>query len=103
MAFDLLHLDGEDLTGLPWSSGSSSSTTFALSARRGATNGSYDDGDAVLGVRVEHGHEGVVAKRLDSPYLHGPASLHLARAEVACVGQETPPATARASGVTARH
>ena len=47
-------LDGLGLVGPAW-----------------ATNGSYDDGETLFAVCVEHGHEGVVAKRRDSLYLPG--------------------------------
>ena len=36
-----------------------------------ATNGWYCDGETLFAVCAEHHHEGVVAKRLDSPYLPG--------------------------------
>jgi ATP-dependent DNA ligase len=47
-------LDGLGLVGPAW-----------------ATNGWYCDGDTLFAVCAEHHHEGVVAKRLDSPYLPG--------------------------------
>jgi hypothetical protein len=36
-----------------------------------ATNSCHPDGDALFEVCVQQGYEGVVAKRLDSPYLPG--------------------------------
>jgi hypothetical protein len=47
----------------------------ARRARPGRTgvghHGWYCDGDTLFAVSAQHGHEGVVAKRLDSPYLPG--------------------------------
>lgn len=71
MVFDLLHLDGHDLTGLP------------LVDRRRLLDGVvepgpawrcsplHDDGEALLAAADEQGLEGVVAKRLDSTYQPG--------------------------------
>lgn len=74
LVFDLLHLDGHDLS------------TLALSARRQLleelveegpawrVTDQFDDGLALLDHVREAGLEGVVAKRLDSPYRAGARS-----------------------------
>lgn len=71
VVFDLLHLDGHDLTGLP------------LVDRRRLLDGVvepgpawrcspvHDDGQALLAAADQQGLEGVVAKRLDSTYQPG--------------------------------
>ncbi|MFN8079953.1 MAG: non-homologous end-joining DNA ligase [Kineosporiaceae bacterium] len=69
IAFDLLRLDGEDLTSQPWSRRrellagalTSSSPTWQLSPV-------YDDRDALVAATVEQELEGVVAKRRSSRY-----------------------------------
>jgi bifunctional non-homologous end joining protein LigD len=72
MAFDLLHLDGQDLTGLPLAERKRTLDGLHLVGPAWATNGWYEDeGDTLFQVCVELGHEGVVAKRLDAPYLPG--------------------------------
>jgi bifunctional non-homologous end joining protein LigD len=68
LAFDLLHLDGADLRGRPYEE------------RRAALEGltlppgwvvppAFSDGPATLAASIEHGLEGVVAKRLVSRYV----------------------------------
>lgn len=74
MAFDLLRLDGRDVTGLP------------LAERRellgGVELGSwqlpqvYDDGPLLHAATREQGLEGIVSKRRDSPYRPGQRSPH---------------------------
>jgi bifunctional non-homologous end joining protein LigD len=72
VTFDLLHLDGEDLTGLPLAERKRLLDDLHLVGPAWATNGWYPgEGDTLLHVCTELGHEGVVAKRLDSPYLPG--------------------------------
>lgn len=74
LAFDLLRLDGLDLTPLPWS------------ARREALEGlldgvpgvqvspAYPDGAGLLAATAAQGLEGVVSKRRSSPYREGERS-----------------------------
>lgn len=79
MAFDLLRLDGRDLTRLP------------LSQRRALLEGlvadgvvagawqipaTYDDGEMLLEATRQQGLEGIVSKRLDSRYEPGARSPH---------------------------
>ena len=72
VAFDLLHLDGQDLTGLPLVERKRQLDELHLVGPAWATNGWYQgDGDSLFQVCAELGHEGVVAKRLDAPYLPG--------------------------------
>jgi len=72
MAFDLLHLDGRDLTGRPLAERKRLLDELHLVGPAWATNAwNPGDGDTLFRVCVELGHEGVVAKRLDAPYLPG--------------------------------
>ena len=71
VAFDLRHLDGEDLTGRPLVERKSLLDELHLVGPAWATNGYYEDGDTLFEVCVQAGQEGIVAKRLDSTYLPG--------------------------------
>jgi bifunctional non-homologous end joining protein LigD len=73
VAFDLLHLDGQDLTSASLVERKQLLDDLHLVGPAWAVNGWYQDGDgeALFEVCVRLGHEGVVAKRLDSPYLPG--------------------------------
>jgi bifunctional non-homologous end joining protein LigD len=71
MAFDLLHLDGQDLTGLPLFERKRLLDDLHLVGPAWATNGWYPGEDTLFQVCTELGHEGVVAKKLDAPYLPG--------------------------------
>jgi bifunctional non-homologous end joining protein LigD len=72
VAFDLLHLDGKDLSGLPLIERKRLLDDLNLVGPAWITNGWYPgDGDSLFEVCVELGHEGLVAKRLDAPYLPG--------------------------------
>jgi bifunctional non-homologous end joining protein LigD len=72
VAFDLLHLDGQDLTGLPLVERKRLLDELHLVGPAWAVNGWYPgDGHTLYQVCSELGHEGVVAKRLDAPYLPG--------------------------------
>jgi bifunctional non-homologous end joining protein LigD len=72
IAFDLLQLDGQDLTGLPLGERKRLLDELHLVGPAWATNGFYPgDGDTLFKVCAELGHEGVVAKKLDAPYLSG--------------------------------
>lgn len=74
MVFDVLRVDGEDLTGLP------------LAERRARLGGlelggwqvpaAYDDGPMLLEATRQQGLEGVVSKRLDSRYTPDSRSPH---------------------------
>jgi bifunctional non-homologous end joining protein LigD len=72
ISFDLLHLDGQDLTALPLVERKRLLDELHLAGPAWATNGWHQgDGDTLFRVCSELGHEGVVAKRLDAPYLPG--------------------------------
>jgi bifunctional non-homologous end joining protein LigD len=75
MVFDLLRLDGEDLTGLP------------LAERRVRLEGllegapwqvpaTYDDGEMLHEATRQQGLEGIVSKRLSSTYVFGQRTPH---------------------------
>ena len=75
MVFDLLRLDGEDLTARPLSErrelleGLGLSGTWQVPA-------SYDDGAMLLDATLQQGLEGVVSKRLSSRYTFDARSPH---------------------------
>jgi bifunctional non-homologous end joining protein LigD len=72
IAFDLLHLDGQDLTGQTLVERKRLLDDLHLVGPAWATNGWYPgDGEELFQICAELGHEGVVAKRLDAPYLAG--------------------------------
>jgi bifunctional non-homologous end joining protein LigD len=72
VAFDLPHLDGEDLGARPLLERKRFLDDLQLVGPAWVVNGWYQgDGDQVFQVASDLGHEGVVAKRLDSPYLPG--------------------------------
>lgn len=75
MVFDLLRLDGRDLTGEP------------LDVRRDLLGGlgldgtwqvpaAYDDGAMLFDATLQQGFEGIVSKRRDSRYVYGERSPH---------------------------
>jgi bifunctional non-homologous end joining protein LigD len=70
--FDLLHLDGHDLTGLPFVERRRLLERLVAPDPRWRV-ASYTEGDGqdLLDAADEHGLEGVMAKRLDSPYEPG--------------------------------
>jgi bifunctional non-homologous end joining protein LigD len=71
VAFDLLRRYGVDLTGRPYVERRATLDRW-LDEKQGWTQSPYfDDGDATLAAAREHGLEGVVAKRLASPYRPG--------------------------------
>jgi bifunctional non-homologous end joining protein LigD len=72
VAFDLLHLDGQDVTALPLLERKRLLDELQLEGPAWATNGWHQgDGDTLFTVCSELALEGVVAKRLDAPYLPG--------------------------------
>jgi bifunctional non-homologous end joining protein LigD len=73
--FDLLHLDGETLMGLPYSERRERLEALALHGAAWQTPAHRGgQGGALLAATAELGVEGVVAKRLDSPYEPGKRS-----------------------------
>jgi bifunctional non-homologous end joining protein LigD len=75
MIFDLLRLDGVDLTALPYAQRRARLDALDLSGERWLVPPSFSDGAATVAAVRELGLEGVVAKRLDSPYRAGVRSL----------------------------
>jgi bifunctional non-homologous end joining protein LigD len=72
VAFDLLRLDGQDLTGRPLVERKRLLDELQLIGPAWVTNCWHPgDGQTLFQVCVELGHEGVVAKRLDAAYLAG--------------------------------
>ena len=70
--FDLLHLDGESLLGLPYEERREQLAGLGLDGVNWQTPSFHrGDGEAMLGLSLERGLEGIVAKKLDSPYRPG--------------------------------
>jgi hypothetical protein len=82
VAFDLLYFDGQDLTGRRLVERKRLLNDLALVGPAWASNGWYPEGDTLFEVCIQQGHEGVVAKRLDSVYLPGQPCPNLAEAQV---------------------
>lgn len=80
MVFDLLALDGEDLTGLAWAERRARLEDLAGPDGLGATGwqvpAAYDDGAMLLEATRTQGLEGVVSKRRDSRYAFERRSPH---------------------------
>jgi bifunctional non-homologous end joining protein LigD len=74
-AFDLLHCGDEDLMPRPFTERRSCLEALALAGPTWATSPSFPgQGQATYDAAEARGFEGVVAKRLDSPYLAGQRS-----------------------------
>ncbi|MEA2193435.1 MAG: bifunctional non-ous end joining protein LigD, partial [Solirubrobacteraceae bacterium] len=72
VAFDLLWLDGHPLYDLPYEQRRARLRELGLQGAHWQTpDHVVGDGEAVLAASLANGLEGVVAKRLDSPYLPG--------------------------------
>ena len=71
MAFDLLRLDGVDLTSQPLSQRRAALEGIALSGPSVQVPPTYGDGTALRAATLEQGLEGVVSKRLSSGYRPG--------------------------------
>ncbi len=70
--FDLLHYDGEDLFERPYERRRELLESLGLDGESWHTPAAHlGDGAALLGASAEQGLEGIVAKRLDSPYRPG--------------------------------
>lgn len=74
LVFDVLRLYGVDLTDRPYSERRATLERLALSGPHWTVPPAFDDGPATLQASAEQGLEGVVAKRLDSPYRPGTRS-----------------------------
>lgn len=73
-AFDLLYLDGQDLTGRPFWARRELLDTRGLADWPLAVTPTYEDGAALLEAVRVRGLEGIVAKARMSPYLQGKKS-----------------------------
>lgn len=72
MIFDVLHLDGHDLTGLPYIERRAVLDELGLAGPFWNVPGSYvGEGDSLLGCARLHQLEGIVAKRLEAVYEPG--------------------------------
>ena len=71
VVFDLLHLDGHDLTALPLADRRRLLEQMLEPSVSWRCSPVHDDGATLLAVAQERGLEGVVAKRADSPYEPG--------------------------------
>lgn len=73
MVFDLLRLDGEDLTGLSWTERRVRLEELAEEGGLGSWQvpGTYDDGRLLHQATLAQGLEGIVSKRRDARYLPG--------------------------------
>jgi bifunctional non-homologous end joining protein LigD len=71
MIFDLLEHDGTDLTALPYADRRARLDALGLGGPSWMVPPSFTDGPATDAAARENGLEGVLAKRLDGPYLPG--------------------------------
>ncbi|WP_018720704.1 non-homologous end-joining DNA ligase [Salinispora fenicalii] len=74
LVFDLLRLDGVDLTGYPWQRRRAVLDELGLAGPRWAVPPTFSDGSATFHAAGEHGLEGVMAKRVGSVYRPGTRS-----------------------------
>lgn len=71
LVFDLLAIDGSDLTGLPLAERRTTLEGLGLDADAWQVPPTYDDGELILAAAEQQGLEGVVSKRRDSRYHPG--------------------------------
>jgi bifunctional non-homologous end joining protein LigD len=71
VVFDILHLDGHDLTTLPWRDRRRLLDQAVEPGVRWRPSPVHDDGVELLAAATERLLEGIVAKRVDSPYVPG--------------------------------
>jgi bifunctional non-homologous end joining protein LigD len=76
MVFDLLRLDGRDLTGLPLAERRALLESLDLGASTWQVPQVYDDGEMLFEATLQQGLEGVVSKRLTSRYVFDSRSPH---------------------------
>ena len=76
MAFDVLRLDGRDLTGEPLEKRRATLRDLGLADTSWQVPDAYDDGAMLLEATRQQGLEGVVSKRRDSRYEFGARSPH---------------------------
>src|SRR5687767_245511 len=75
MVFDLMRLDGEDLTMLPLSERRARLADLGLGGSW-QVPAAYDDGTMLFDATLQQGLEGIVSKRLSSRYTFGARSPH---------------------------
>jgi len=80
MTFDLLRLYGVDLCARSWSDRRSTLERLELGGRRWQTPPTFADGASLHAATKEQGLEGIVSKRVDSPYVPGQRSPHWLKA-----------------------
>lgn len=71
VVFDVLRLDGTDLTARPYSERRSLLESLNLHSSGWTTSEKFGDGDALYTAVCEHGLEGVIAKKLSGRYRPG--------------------------------
>lgn len=76
MVFDLLRLDGRDLTGLPLEERRELLTGLDLAGSTWQVPASYDDGAMLFDATLQQGLEGIVSKRLGSRYTFDTRTPH---------------------------
>jgi bifunctional non-homologous end joining protein LigD len=76
LVFDLLRLDGLDLTRLPWSARRAALEDLFSDVPHAQLSPVFQDGAQLLAATHEQGLEGVLSKRRSSPYLPGERSPH---------------------------
>ena len=97
LVFDLLSWDGEDLLDRPYAERRERLDTLDLSGHRWVTTPWFrGGGERVHAASLENELEGIVAKRLDSPYRPGVRCARVAQ------GQERPGAVGGGRGLAAR-
>ena len=75
LVFDVLHLDGADLMGRPWTERRQVLESLGLGGPCWATTPSFPgEGDALWEAAKQRGMEGIIAKRTDSAYVPGARS-----------------------------
>ena len=71
VVFDVLRIDGTDLTGRAYSERRDLLVSLDLRGQWWVTTAAFDDGPALYAAVCAHGLEGVVAKKLSSRYAPG--------------------------------
>ncbi len=74
LAFDLVAVDGLDLTPLPWSARRAALEEVVQDGARWQVSPRYADGPGLLRATAEQGLEGIVSKRVSSTYQPGTRS-----------------------------
>ncbi len=82
MIFDVLRLDGGDLTGHTYAERRGVLDALGLAGRHWLTPPMFADGEATTAAAGEHGLEGVMAKRLDSVYRPGHRSADWVKVKI---------------------